>query len=342
MGRLVRIPGDAELPLIGCVAFGLIDRGTNLIQVRPISGCNLNCIYCSVDEGPKSRSRISSFLVDLDYLLEWFRGLAAFKGNVNIEAHIDGAGEPMLYPWIRELVGALRGVEGVKVVSMQSNGTLIREGWIDELAELGLSRINLSVNALDEDLARKLSGTPSYDLRKILGIAEMIAESPIELLLAPVWIPGLNDGEIPRIIELALKLRSRSKGKDKGEGDWPPLGIQKYEVHPHGRRVPGVRSPSWRSFHEMLKMWEAKYGLRLRLRPGDFQIVKTRILPQVFKRGEKVSVKLLCRGWMKGQAIGVRDGRAITVVGVPEDYRGTVKARIVSNKHNIYVARMIP
>ncbi|MEM3793855.1 MAG: radical SAM protein [Candidatus Bathyarchaeia archaeon] len=339
MGRLIRIPGDVELPLIGCVAFGLIDRGTNLIQVRPISGCNLNCIYCSVDEGPESRSRISSFLVDLDYLIEWFKGLAAFKGSKGIEAHIDGAGEPMLYPWIRELIGALSDVDGVETVSMQSNGTLIRRGWIDELAELGLSRINLSVNALDEDLAKKLSGTPNYDLGKVMNVAEEIAESPVELLLAPVWIPGVNDDEIPKLIEFALKLRS--KRKNKGKGRWPLMGIQKYEVHPYGRRVPKVRSPSWGLFYGRLRVWEAKYGLKLRLEPSDFEIVKMQSLPLRFSLGEKIQARLLSLGWMKGQALGAERGRTITVVGVPEGFieGATVRARIIHNKHNIYVAK---
>ena len=337
MRRIVRIPRDAELPLIGCITFGLIDRGTNLIQVRPISGCNLNCIYCSVDEGPKSKTRVSSFLVDLEYLIEWFRGLAAFKGGKDIEAHIDGAGEPTLYPWLRELIGALSDVEGVRTVSMQSNGLLLREDWIDELAELGLSRINLSINALDEELAKKLSGTPSYDLGKILRVAEEIAESPIELLLAPVWIPGVNDGEIPKLIELALKLRSKQGRKCK----WPIIGIQKYEAHPHGRRVPKVRSPSWRLFYERLRIWGAKYGLRLRLRSTDFEIVKMRCLPLKFEVGEKISMRILSWGWMRGQAIGAKNGRAVTVVGVPEDLRGTVKAKIVRNRHNIYVAKAL-
>ena len=98
MRTIVRIPDDAELPLIGCICFGLIDRGTNLIQVRPISGCNLNCIFCSVDEGPNSKTRVTSYVVDLDYLMEWFIEIAKFKGNKHIEAHIDGTGEPTLYP----------------------------------------------------------------------------------------------------------------------------------------------------------------------------------------------------------------------------------------------------
>jgi uncharacterized Fe-S cluster-containing radical SAM superfamily enzyme len=40
------------IPLVGHIAFGVIDRGTNIIQVRPTSLCNLNCIFCSVDAGP--------------------------------------------------------------------------------------------------------------------------------------------------------------------------------------------------------------------------------------------------------------------------------------------------
>ncbi len=43
--ELVYVTRESGLPLIGHTAFGLIDRGTNLIQVRPVSGCNLNCIF---------------------------------------------------------------------------------------------------------------------------------------------------------------------------------------------------------------------------------------------------------------------------------------------------------
>ena len=42
------------MPLVGHVAFGIIDRGTNLLQIRPTSLCPLSCIFCSVDAGPRS------------------------------------------------------------------------------------------------------------------------------------------------------------------------------------------------------------------------------------------------------------------------------------------------
>ena len=56
-------------PLIGHTAFGLIDRGTNVIQVRGLSGCNISCPFCSVDEGIHSKSRKNDYYVDKDYLV---------------------------------------------------------------------------------------------------------------------------------------------------------------------------------------------------------------------------------------------------------------------------------
>ncbi|MEM2630037.1 MAG: radical SAM protein, partial [Candidatus Bathyarchaeia archaeon] len=179
MRKLIRIPEDVELPLIGCIAFGLIDRGTNLIQVRPVSGCNLNCIYCSVDEGPKSKTRVSSFIIDPNYLIEWFKALVNFKQIKNIEAHIDGAGEPTLHPKFREVVAKIAEIKNVNVISLQTNGTLLKEKWINELSEIGLSRINLSINALDDELAKKISGIEGYNVKNIIKLAEAIAQSSI-------------------------------------------------------------------------------------------------------------------------------------------------------------------
>jgi len=109
---------DSSIPLVGCIAFGLIDRGTNLIQVRPISTCPLSCIFCSTNAGPKSKIRQTEYIVPLDYLVEEFDKLVAFKGRRKIEAHIDTVGDPITYPHIVELVSRLSQIEGVEVVSL--------------------------------------------------------------------------------------------------------------------------------------------------------------------------------------------------------------------------------
>ena len=49
--KTVYIHQNSGIPLIGTNDFGIVDRNTNCIEIKPLTGCNLNCIYCSVDEG---------------------------------------------------------------------------------------------------------------------------------------------------------------------------------------------------------------------------------------------------------------------------------------------------
>lgn len=327
---LVKIGHENDIPLVGTLAFGLIDRGTNLIQVRPISGCVLNCIFCSIDEGPLSKSRLTRYYVELDYLMEWFEGLARYKGNDGIEAHIDCAGDPTLYSELEELVARLKEVRGVEVISMQTHGTLLDEKRVDRLEAAGLSRINLSIDAMNHERARLLSGVKGYNVERVLKLAEYIAESKIDLLIAPVWVPGFNDEEMPKIVEFALRIGAGKR--------WPPLGIQKYEAHKRGRRP--ARPWTYRAFYRRLRELEKKFRVRLRLRRSDFGIRKRPMLPIPFERGEVVKVKTVSPGWMYDEAIGVTRNRAVTIAGLPFYLEGMeLKVRIEKTKHNIIMAK---
>lgn len=330
MEKIFRIPEDGQLPLIGCITFGLIDRGTNLIQTRPISGCNLNCIFCSVDEGPKTKMHVTSYVIDLDYLMEWFIELAKIKGSV--EAHIDGCGEPMLYPKFTELVNSLSDLKGVETISTQTNGMLLDEKKIDELAEVGLKRINLSINAIDAGFAKKLSGSEDYNIERIKEIAKYITQSKIELLIAPVYIAGLNENEIPKIIEFA---------KELGCGKvWPSLGIQNFETHRFGRK-PTKKKLTWWKFYHALDNWEKQFGIKLKLTPKDFGIHKAPSLQTLFERGEKIRTDVKAPGWMKNEMIAVAKDRCITVVDCDNDIDDEIKIKILENKHNIYIAEKV-
>src|SRR5512138_3394140 len=102
----LRVTEASGIPLMGSLYFGVIDRGTSLLQVRPGCGCNLNCPFCSVDAGPESTTRATSYEVEPGYLLEAVEEIARFKGP-GVECHIDSPGEPLLYRKMPELVSAL-------------------------------------------------------------------------------------------------------------------------------------------------------------------------------------------------------------------------------------------
>ncbi len=323
-----------NIPLFGCIAFGIIDRGTNVLQVRPISECPLSCIFCSTDAGPRSDRRISEYMVDLGQLLEAFDWAASYKESDDIEAHIDTVGEPLMYPHIIPLVKGLAANRHVRTVSMQTNGFLLNRELIDELSSAGLSRINMSIESLNPGLARSIAGVDSYDIGRILGNAEYIAKNTdIDLLIAPVWLPGINDREIPKLIELALSI---------GAGKiWPALGIQKFLPHKYGRK-PEIKVINWERFYSQLEDWEKFYGTKLVLKPGDFGSFPCKAIPRVFRRHEKARVKVVGYGWMKGEKLAVARDRVITIVDAEKIPVGRdVYVRMERVVDGIYIARTI-
>lgn len=325
----IRITRDSGIPLLGSLYFGVVDRGTSLLQVRPSCGCNINCPFCSVDAGPQSRTRAASYEVERQYLVDYVREMARFKGP-GVECHIDSPGEPMLYAQIAELVADLKAIPEVSSVSLQTNGTLLSGRMIGALESAGLDRINLSLHALDPAIARDLAGVVWYDAGKVVDAARAVAQSRIDLLIAPVFLPGINDAEIPRIIRFAQEIKAGKR--------FPALGIQKFEKYRYGRCPKGIRVQSWWQFYNRsLRPWAKETGMRLVITPQDFGTERRPMIPNRFFRGEKETVAIRAPGWLKGEMLGIARDRVVSVMGcLKED--GNLRVKILSAKHGIYVA----
>lgn len=54
---------------VGTLAFGVVDRRTNVLEVRPTSVCALSCVFCSVNAGHQSRARWAEYVVEAEALL---------------------------------------------------------------------------------------------------------------------------------------------------------------------------------------------------------------------------------------------------------------------------------
>ncbi|MEM2934563.1 MAG: radical SAM protein, partial [Methanocellales archaeon] len=192
------------------------------------------------------------------------------------------------------------------------------------------TRLNLSINSLDEKLARGLAGTNSYDLEHVKQIAVEVAGSKIDLLLAPVWVPNWNDGEIERIIEFGLKVGA---GKSS-----PAFGVQKYIKYPLGRRPRKTKIQTFKQFYSALHKLELKYKVKLILKKEDFGIHKRVALKRVFRNGEVVELKLMERGRVRGEMLAVARDRVIQVINTDKRLGSKVRVRILRSKDNIYVA----
>ncbi len=322
--KLVFITSESNIPLIGHSAFGIIDRGTNLLQVRTLTGCNLNCIFCSVDEGKSSTTRKTDYIVDPDYMAREIRRISKIKGE-GIEIHLDGQGEPSLYPYLKEFLEKIEKIEGVKKITMQSNGLPLDADMISDLEEY-LTRINLSINSLDEEKAIKLHGMKNYSPEKVVKIAERIVDSKIDLLIAPVWVPGYNDEEIPQIIEFALSIGAGN--------ECPPLGVQKYEPYRYGRKI--EENMNFEDFYGRLREHEDEYGVKLVLEPHDFGIEKRERIHNPFQKGERAQGNVVADGRLFNEKLVVSRDRSVAYVG-EADVGETVEFEVVRAKDGIIV-----
>jgi len=313
--KTIYIHKNSGIPLIGNVAFGLIDRGTNIIEVKPITGCNLKCIYCSVDE----EKRAVDFIVEEEYLVDEFKKLVEFKGIRNIEAHIASQGEPLLYSPIIKLVRDIASIKEVKTISIDTNGVALSRQLIDQLVDAGLTRFNLSINAFDKGLAQKIACAP-YNIDKIKETARYIAKKT-KLIIAPVLIPGVNEQEIPKIIQFCREIGAE-------------IGIQNFLNYRFGKNP--VKQMDWDRFYEKLSLWEHKFGLKLLLNESDFSITKTKELPKPFKKGDIIKAQIVCNGRLNREKIAVANNRTISVLNCTK--HGNIKIRIKRTKHNIFLA----
>ena len=289
----VYVHQNSGIPLIGHLAFGLIDRNTSIIEIKPITSCNLDCIYCSVNQN----IRPVDFVVEQEYLFKEFKKLVEFKEINQIEAHIGAQGEPLLYKPLTELIKNLSSLKQVSEISIDTNGILLTKQKIDELIKAGLTRFNLSINSLDPELAQKIAGKP-YNINKIKESAKYIAGKS-KLIIAPVWIPGINDKEIPKIIEFVKELKCQ-------------IGIQNFLNYRFGKNP--VKQMLWENFINKMKKLEKEHNTKLLLDlKKDFNIRPTKTLPKPFKKGKIIKTKIICPGILKNEMLAVEKNRIISI-----------------------------
>jgi DNA repair photolyase len=110
-----------------------------------------------------------------------------------------------------------RGCLEVMLEARQSVGIITKNGLVTRdldllgpLAAQHLVHVYLSITTLDDDLARTMerrTATPQARLRAIRKLSS--AGVPVGVMTAPI-IPGLNDREIPAILEAAQEAGARS------------------------------------------------------------------------------------------------------------------------------------
>jgi uncharacterized protein len=317
------IHSNSGIPLIGNVAFGIVYRGSSIIEIKTNTACNLDCVYCSISEGISSRS--NDFVVEKEYLVEELQKLLTFIDE-SVEIHIGVQGEPFLYADMEELITEIQVMGNVHTISIDTNGTLLNENLIDRLAKNDKLQLNLSLDAIDEEKAKKIAGVQHYNATHVQKIIRYAAKK-LKVIVAPVFTQGWNEKELEKIILFIKSLPVQ-----------PMLGIQNFLKYKTGRNA--GKELAWKDFYKLIDILEKKHDIKLKLTKEDFDIKKTKVLPKPFERGDVVTGVIKARGRFPGSVLVTAGERNITISDCPYKKEKQVRVEIVRSKHNVFMGKL--
>lgn len=125
-------------------------RKIEYMRVSVTDRCNLRCGYCMPD-GVKSIPMEE--ILTFEEIAEVCRAAA----SLGVKYIRLTGGEPLVRPEIEKLVRMIKSIEGIEKLTMTTNGLLLK----DKLAELiraGLDGVNISLDTLDREKYRRLTG----------------------------------------------------------------------------------------------------------------------------------------------------------------------------------------
>ncbi len=167
---------------------GLIDghgRRIQHLRLSVTSACDLHCVYCR----PKSGGTGGRTLTDRRRI-EFVQFLYEHYGLTQLR--ITG-GEPLLCPNVEELIRSLRMLAPMLSLAMTTNGQRLA-ARASSLRQAGLDRLNISIDSLDPDRYRALTGGELAPV--IAGLdAALLAGFPPPKLNAVV-LRGQNEHEM--------------------------------------------------------------------------------------------------------------------------------------------------
>ncbi|NQV91315.1 radical SAM protein [Candidatus Woesearchaeota archaeon] len=315
---------NSGIPLIGNVAFGIVYRESSIVEIKPVTSCNLDCVYCSISEGISSKK--NDFVVEEAYMIE---ELEKFLGwlDEDVEIHIGVQGEPFLYQDMALLISDIQKMKRVHTISIDTNGTLLSKEKIDDLSKNSKLQVNMSLDAIDEKIAKDMAGVKNYNVKHVKNMIAYASEK-LNVILAPVLTVGYNEKQMEDIILFVKSLKKQ-----------PILGIQNFLQYKTGRS-PG-KEMSWDDFYALLEKLEKKHDIKLKLQKEDFDIRKLKPLEKPFIEGDEVDAVIKCQDRFTNSVIAVSKDRNISVPGVRYQKEKKIKVKIVRDKHNIFTGKIL-
>lgn len=173
------------------------NREIDYMRISITDRCNLRCRYCMPEEGIEK--------VAMNQILTYEEILRVCDAAVSLGINkfkVTG-GEPLVRRGCVGFCKDLKNLHGVKQVTLTTNGQMLGS-QLPALVEAGIDGINISLDSLQEDRYRMITG--GGELKTTIDSVEAAVRSGVKTKVNCLIQKGFNEDEIEDFAQLAFTL----------------------------------------------------------------------------------------------------------------------------------------
>lgn len=171
-------------------------RRLSYLRVSITDRCNLRCVYC------KPLEPIAMLTHDDILRYEEILRIVRIGATHGISKVRVTGGEPLVRLGVYDFLKALTDIEGIKDVSLTTNGVLLKDN-IDRIRAAGIKRINISLDSLVPSIFERISGRNHFH-SVWEGILAALDRGFDPIKLNVVVMKGINDRELLDFAALSI------------------------------------------------------------------------------------------------------------------------------------------
>ena len=170
-----------------------LGRRLHDLRISVTDRCNFRCPYCMPAEiyGESYRFLPKPELLDFEEI----ERIARIFVELGVEKLRITGGEPLLRHQLPRLIERLAALDGLRDLTLTTNGFLLGK-FAGALADAGLQRVTVSLDSLEPETFRQMSGTRFDPARVLEGIDAAAAAGLTPIKVNCVVQRGVNDAEI--------------------------------------------------------------------------------------------------------------------------------------------------
>nr|MBA3750684.1 GTP 3',8-cyclase MoaA [Nitrosopumilus sp.] len=173
-------------------------RTVKKLRISVTDRCNMRCIYCM------PHNNTSWFEQDNLLSYEQIVHIATIFAKMGVNKIKITGGEPTVRPKIEELIKSLSSIDGIRSISMTTNGLLLKEK-VTQLRDAGLQSVNISLDTFDKERFKSMTGIGGNGLNKVMDSINAADAAGIQVKINAVIIRGWNDDEIVSFARFSRK-----------------------------------------------------------------------------------------------------------------------------------------